>query len=96
MVKKSNNQSKHDQMVRREARKYEQNGWNVSADVSGYSKPPLIAGKRPDIKAVKRGATHIVEIETKKSMKTDVSQHSTFRRHAGQKSKTTFILKEVK
>ena len=95
-TKNRQNQSKHDQMVKREIKKYEQNGWNVLADLSGYSKPPLIGRKRPDIKAVKRGTTHLVEIETKRSMVTDKSQHSTFRRHASQKPKTRFILKEVK
>ncbi len=89
-------QSKHNRVVKREAKKYERKGWKVQADLPGYPKPRQIGGKRPDIRATKPGTTHIVEIETPSSAKSDKAQHSTFRRHAGQKSRTKFILKETK
>lgn len=89
-------QSKHDRAVKREAQRYKRKGWEVQADLSGHTKPPEIGGRRPDINAKKSGATHIVEVETPSSMKNDRDQHSTFRRHAGQKPRTKFILKETK
>lgn len=89
-------QSKHNRAVKKEAKRYERAGWKVQADLHGYPKPPEIGGRRPDIKATKPGTTHIIEIETPSSMKSDKDQHSTFRRHVGQKPRTKFILKETK
>lgn len=75
-------QNKHDNMVRRVAREYLRSGWNVQADLPSYSRPPTIGGRRPDIKATKPGTTHIIEVETSSTVKTD----------AGQKPRTKFIL----
>lgn len=89
-------QSKHDRTVKKEATKYKRKGWKVQADIHGYPKPPLIAGRRPDVRATKPGTTHILEVETPATMKRDKAQHTTFRRHAGQKPRTKFILRETK
>ncbi|MCK4444774.1 MAG: hypothetical protein KAW09_09535 [Thermoplasmata archaeon] len=89
-------QSKHNRAVKMEAKRYERKGWKVQADIPGYPKPPEIGGRRPDIKATKPGTTRIVEVETPSTMKSDKDQHSTFRRHAGQKRRTKFILKVTK
>ena len=96
MARRKSEQSKHNQVVKREAKIYERKGWKVQADLPGYSKPPQIGGRRPDIRATKPGTTHIMEIETPSTMKSDKAQHSTFRRHAGQKPRTKFILKKTK
>ena len=88
-------QTKHDKKVSQIAKKYERKGYNVKADLPGYNKPESIAGNIPDIKATKGGMTYIIEVETKKSKLSDKSQISTFRRHAGQKPRTKFILEEV-
>jgi len=82
-------QEAHDKGVLAEALELRRAGWNVLADLSGWSRPPLIAGKhRPDVYATKRGHTRIVEIETDEW--DDHDQHSTFRHHAGQKENTIF------
>ena len=81
-------QEAHDKGVRAEALELHRDGWNVRADLSGWSKPPLIGRHRPDVYATKRGHTRIVEIETNEQ--DDHDQHSTFRRHAGQKENTIF------
>jgi hypothetical protein len=87
-------QEAHDKGVHAEALELRRDGWNVLADLPGWTRPPLIAGRRPDIYATKRGHTRIVEIETDEQ--NDHDQRSTFRRHAGQKGQnTTFIVKVV-
>jgi hypothetical protein len=97
MAKRSRSeQSKHNRAVKIEAERYKRKGWKVQADLPGYPKPSEIEGRRPDIKATRPGTTHIVEVETPSSMKSDKGQHSTFRRHVGQKRRTKFILKETK
>ena len=50
----SRQQSKHDARVRRVAGGYKSQGWEVKADVIGYSAPRIIYGKQPDITATKR------------------------------------------
>ena len=91
MVKRSpKQQSKHNARVRRVAGGYKSQGWKVQADVSGYSTPRTIFNKRPDIRATKGARERIVEIETKSSMKSDVSQRNAFKRFAGLNKKRKF------
>lgn len=89
--------SKHDKRVRQLANQLKNDGWNVQADLLGSDKPDPIGMENniPDICATKKGAERIIEVETEKSMKTDTSQHSTFRRHSAQKSRSTFIIDVV-
>jgi hypothetical protein len=80
-------QQAHDKGILAEARELDRNGWEVRADhISGhgFDTPPKINGHRPDVYATKRGGTRIVEIETDPD--DDDSQHTAFRRSAGQTS----------
>jgi hypothetical protein len=79
----------HQKGVKRTAREHDNEGWNVRADLNGWSNPPVIAGRQPDVLATKRGSRRIIEIETEVNAHQD--QHATFRRHAGQKTNTVFI-----
>jgi len=83
-------QSKHDDRVRKIAGGYKSQSWEVQADVPGYSKPRTIFNKRPDIRAKKGARERIIEVETRNSMKTDVSQRNTFKRFAGLNNKRKF------
>ncbi|MEX2381225.1 MAG: hypothetical protein WD490_02485 [Opitutales bacterium] len=84
-------QSKHDETVRREAKKYKRQGWKVKADLPEYDRPDPIGKKnprRPDIVATKPGTRHIVEVETDAGA--DKKQRETFRRSAGQRNRTVY------
>lgn len=61
-------QSKHDRAVEKIAQDYEDRGYDVSADVEGYPRPPTIGGYRPDVVARKGGHETIVEVETPDSV----------------------------
>jgi len=98
MAKRSKRrQSKHDQKVRQIAHEHKRQGWNVEADVSGYDTPDGIGkGNRvPDIRATKAGAERIIEVETPDTVDKDRKQHETFRRSAGQKSRSTFRIETI-
>lgn len=47
-------QSRHDEAVGRSAAQYEACGYRVMADVSGFDRPDLIQGRRPDLIVQKR------------------------------------------
>lgn len=85
--------SKHDRKVRQIADRLDRKGWRVRADVTGYPTPDS-RGQRspriPDVVARKKGATKIIEVETKSTRGRDARQHSVFRRSAAQQSRTTF------
>lgn len=74
-------------MVRRIAGGYKSQGWKVKADVSGYSAPRTIYGKRPDVIATKGKKMRIIEVETRNSYKKDVSQRKAFKRFASMDKK---------
>ena len=57
-------QSKHDHRVALEARAYESRGYYIDADISGYLKPEIVYGYRPDLKVQKGSYVCIVEVET--------------------------------
>lgn len=90
-------QSKHDQKVKKIAKKLEEEGWTVQADLPGHDQPDPIGKKKriPDIVATKSGAERIYEVETKETMSSDKEQQSTFRRRAAQKPRTKFIIEEA-
>ena len=93
MTKRSKNeQTCHDESVRRSAGMLRANGWKVQADVSGYERPNSICVdnecRRPDIIAKKRGDTRIIEWETPTSYEKDRDQHSVFRKYARRRSNT--------
>lgn len=89
-------QSKHDRMVEKIAQDYEDKGYDVSADVEGYSQPPTIGGYRPDIVATKGGQETIVEVETPDSVNNprDIAQQGAFRR-AARRSETRHYRRAV-
>ena len=95
MKKSKGGQSAHDQKVKQIANRLKRENWKVKANVPGQAKPhPIGKDQRvPDIEASKGGRRRIIEVETPDSLKKDKAQQSTFRRHAAQKSNTTFDIK---
>lgn len=91
----SKSQSKHDFKVRQTAKKLERQGWDVDADIPGFQQPDPIGKFRPDIRARKRGAERIIEVETPETMEKDEKQHQAFRRSAAQKKRTTFKIEKA-
>ena len=89
-------QTRHDKKVKQLAHKMQKQGWDTKADIRGFEKPPLIGDKRPDLYVKKQRSTRIYEVETPESIDKDRKQHSTFRRHAGQKRRTKFFLIKTK
>jgi len=92
MARSKKNQSAHDRLVEKNARKYLDQGYKVQADISGFAKPRTFYGNRPDIIAIKGKKRIIEEIETPKSANTsrDLKQQAAFKRVAGLSSNTTF------
>lgn len=88
-------QSKHDIAVKKTVNYYKQRGYNVTADLKGFTKPQEIKGYIPDVIATKGIKRNIIEVETKKSNATDKEQQSAFRNFAKQRVNTTFIKKVV-
>ena len=81
----------HDSSVRRRAVGLKINGWNVKADISGFSRPSTLNGSRPDIDATKGRRRRIVEVETKNSKNKDRQQQQNLRNYAKSKKNTQFM-----
>ena len=81
MARPKRSQSKHNITVKNLAKKYQQKGYKVKADIEGWGKPDTIRGVRPDIIAEKSGHKTVVEVETKDSVdiKRDVQQQKAFK-----------------
>ena len=77
--------SKHDKKVKRVAAGYKSQGYNVKADVKGYPNPLNVSGRRADVVAIKGRDKVLVEVETRKSMITDVKQRQGLKRIAKNK-----------
>lgn len=94
MVRKSENQTTHDNRVRREASKLKQEGWHVQADLSGYDTPTPIGkdNRIPDILATRGDRVKIIEVETPNTVEAHRDQQTTFRRSASQKDDAEFEL----
>lgn len=90
MKRSKQKQSAHDARVRKIAGGYASQGWKVQADVSGYPTPRTIFNRRPDVRATKGARERIVEVETRSSLKSDVSQRNAFRRFASLNKKRKF------
>lgn len=90
MKRSRSQQSRHDARVRKIAGGYKSQGWNVQADISGYSKPGTIFNKRPDIRARKGAKERIVEVETKSSLRADANQRKAFKRFSNLSRKRRF------
>lgn len=93
MAKRSKtSQSKHDTEVRKIARDLKNKGYDVKADVKGFSQPNTVGGYRPDVVATKGKQRKIVEVETTESVSStrDKAQQSAFRSAAARSKNTTF------
>lgn len=90
-------QSQHDRKVRQIARDFEKNGFDVKADVQGFSRPDTIGGYRPDVVATKGRERKIVEVETTESKDStrDRNQKKAFRKAANRSKYTTFTRRIV-
>ncbi len=67
-------------------------GFDVKADIEGFSKPGTITGYRPDVVVKKGWERKIVEVETPESVDSarDVKQQQAFRQAAKRSADTTF------
>lgn len=88
-------QSKHDKGVQKSAEYYEEQGYNVQADIPGYDKPRTIGGRRPDVIARNQHETVIVEVETKDSLEKDRDQQETFKEYADEHENVRFRRRTV-
>ena len=91
MSRRRRRESKHDQKVRLEANRLKRKGWKVKASIPGFNQPKPIGKEKRiiDIAAEKKGATRLIEVETKATAGQDKKQQSTFRRSASQRKRTT-------
>ena len=85
-------QSIHDAAVRRIAKELEAKGFDVEADVSGYTRPGTFRGYRSDVVATKGKERKVVEVETSESVDStrDRKQQQAFRNVASRSKHTTF------
>ena len=92
MPRSKRSQSKHDVEVKRVATQFEKKGYDVKADIPGYSKPGTFSGYRPDVVAEKGREREIVEVETPDSVDSarDASQQKAFEQVAKRSKNTTF------
>lgn len=98
MARSSSSQSKHDALVAQDARELKRLGYEVSADISGYNKPPTIGGYKPDVYASNSKKNIIIEVETPDSVngERDLNQKAAFERAARRSPNTTFKRKIAK
>lgn len=91
-------QSAHDAEVQRVANNLKKQGYDVKADVTGFSQPDTIGGYRPDVVGTKGNQRKIVEVETTESVKSarDQNQQKAFQTAANRAKNTTFSRKVVK
>ncbi|MFZ0426801.1 MAG: hypothetical protein WAO20_01705 [Acidobacteriota bacterium] len=82
-------QRTHDSEVRRQAQALEEQGFTVSADLPGWTKPPIIDGHIPDVYAEKGKLKKIREVETPDSVRQDADQRKSFRNWANRSDNRT-------
>lgn len=83
-------QTEHDKLVRRVAAGYMSQEWKVDADISGYSKPRTLYGRRPDVIAVHGRKMRVIEVETPSSYDSDSGQRKAFRRFTSHSQSRNF------
>ncbi len=69
----------HDKKVIEIAKQYKRRRFKVKIALKGNESPPNLNGCVPDIYAVRGIETHIIEVETKATLKRHASQHECFR-----------------
>ena len=88
--------SGHDKAVADYADMLVNKGYEVYADVPGYTRPDVIRNpgstecRRPDIVAIKDGLIEIIEVETADSYDEDRGQRKVFRDYANRHENTSF------
>ena len=75
-------QKQHDEAVLRSAQWYENQGYNVKADLPKWEKPKKIGGFIPDLIARKGKKEIIKEFETEDTNKKDQEQQEAFKKYA--------------
>lgn len=78
-------QKRHDEAVLRSVKWYENEGFNVDADLPKYEKPKEIGGYIPDWLAKKGKKEIIGEVETKGTNEKDEKQQEAFEEYAERK-----------
>jgi hypothetical protein len=93
MGRSRRSQSQHDTKVQRLANKLSRQGFEVQADIPGFTPPKTISGYRPDVVGKKGIQRKIIEVETPDSLKSkrDLEQQKAFRQAAKRSDNTTFV-----
>ena len=81
MKRSKHAQTCHNGSVFKRAIGLESNGWSVKADISGFKRPPILNGARPDIIAKKGKKIRIIEVETPDTRFRDRPQHRKLREY---------------
>lgn len=91
-MRSKKNKTQHDKKIADIAKKLQDQGYEVQADVSGFAQPDTIGGYRPDINATKGSKRRIIEVETPDSVNSsrDVMQQKAFQQAAKRNQNTTF------
>ncbi len=92
MARTKRSQSKHDKKVKEIANDSAQKGFDVKADIKGFSRPVTIGGFRPDVVATKGKLKTIIEVETPDSIDSarDTMQKSAFSKASSKSKNTSF------
>ena len=98
MARTKKSKTQHDAVVREIAKELKEKGFDVAADIKGFSTPDTIGGFRPDVIARKGKARKIVEVETPDSVGNarDKEQQRAFRAAAKRAKNTTFTRRVTK
>ena len=87
--------TRHDREIKKDANSYIKKGYNVKADVKGYTTPSIINKRRPDMVTKKDGITTVHEYENVRSMVEDKDQRKDLRdyvkKHDNMRFKTVNI-----
>lgn len=86
----------HDTEVSKWARQKEKEGFDVTADLPGWEKPPKIKGAVPDAFAEKETKKKMLEVETPQTLEEDKEQREKFRKWADSGKNRTFFTKVAK
>lgn len=91
-------QTRHNRKVASVSRAYKRKGLKVRADLLGHPKPSPIGKNRrvPDVVSTRPRTRHLIEVETKGTIKSHKGQQSTFKRSASQRKRTKYILEIAK
>ena len=86
-------QKTHDTEVSKWAKGKEKEGFDVTADLPGWEKPPKIKGVIPDALAKKGLEKKVLEVETPQTLEKDKEQREKLREWADDGKDRTFFTK---